>query len=122
MEFLLKELINPNTALLTDTQKTVLLMIHVSTSPEMAHSDTSYPENLVRARGELLKLSMVEMNRDSLHITDRGNTMLVYHNLIDDTGMLTKIGNDVMNNTKNVGTSYNDQTIQEEFTFLASLL
>ena len=89
MKFLLKELINPNTALLTDTQKAVLLIAHISPTGEMAFSNTSSSENLVTARDSLNRLNAVIIGDNVLKLTDRGDDMLKYHNLVDDMGELT---------------------------------
>jgi hypothetical protein len=121
MKFLLKELINPNTALLTDTQKTVLLITHISPSPEMAFSNTNTSENLVTARDSLIKLNSVSVGDNTLSLTSRGNDMLKYHNLVDDMGELTDDANVIMDASEEVSKSYNDQPVRETFDFLSSL-
>lgn len=124
MKLLLKELINPNTALLTDTQKSVLVIIHVSTSPKMAFADTNVSENLVTARNSLAQLNMVLLNikEGKLAITEKGVSMLMYHNLVDDTGKLTEDGTDILDASRGTSGTFNDEAIHEKFSFLSSLL
>lgn len=121
MKFLLKELINPNTALLNDTQKAVLLTAHISTSPEMAYADTNTSENLVKARQGLHSMGMVVLGDSEMATTKQGNEMMVYHNLVDNAGQLTDEGQGILDSTEDVGGSFNDQAVQEQFKFLSSL-
>lgn len=122
MKILLKELINPNTALLTDTQKAVLIITHVATSPKMAYADTNISENLVKARQGLSKMGMVVLGNSALAITEHGNSMLKYHNLIDDAGELTEDGRATLDSTKDTSGSFNNQAVRETFKILSDLL
>ena len=122
MKFLLKELVNPNTALLTDTQKAALIITHIATSPEAAHSQTSVSENLVKARQGLYKMRMVNLGSNTLTITKHGNNMLSYHNLIGGDGRLTDEGTAALDATNDVAGSFDDQSVHESLKRLSGLL
>lgn len=122
MKFLLKELVNPNTELLTDTQKSALIIAHIATSPEAAYSQTSTSENLVKARQALHKMRMVNVGEDTLSLTKHGGNMLSYHNLVGPDGKLTGEGTTAMDTTTKVAGSFDDQSVHEAFKRLAGLL
>lgn len=121
MKFLLKELINPNTAILNDTQKAVLLIAHISQSPQMAFDNTGASENLIQARESLVNLGAVVIGDNVLELTARGNDMLQYHNLVDEMGELSEEGQEILDSSEAVGTSFNIQDAQESFEFLSGL-
>jgi hypothetical protein len=121
MKILLKELINPNTALLNDTQKAVLIITLVSTSPEIAYRTTGQSKNLGVARDALNKMGMVSIKQEGLTITNRGKSMLRYHNLITDSGKLTDEGDETLNKITDVGSTYSDEHVREEFIFIKTL-
>lgn len=121
MKFLLKELINPNTAILNDTQKTVLIITHISQSEQMAFDNTGASENLIQARDSLIKLGAINMGDNMVALTARGNDMLQYHNLTDEMGGLSEEGQEILDNSTEVGTSFNIQDTQESFEFLSGL-
>ena len=121
MKFLLKELINPNTAILNDTQKAVLVITHISQSDQMAFDNTGASENLISARETLNKLGAINIGENVLALTSRGNDMLQYHNLVDEMGELSEEGQEILDNSEAVGTSFNIQDTQESFSFLSTL-
>ena len=121
MKFLLKELINPNTAILNDTQKAVLIIMHIAQSEPMAFANTNTSANLISARDSLNKLGAINVGENSASLTARGNDMLLYHNLVDDMGELTDDGQSVLDNSEEVGTTFNTQHTQESFKFLSGL-
>lgn len=121
MKFLLKELINPNTAILNDTQKTVLIITHISQSGQMAFDNTGASENLNQARDSLVKLGAINMGDNMVALTPRGTDMLHYHNLADEMGGLSEEGQEILDNSTEVGTSFNIQDTQESFEFLSGL-
>lgn len=119
---ILKELVNPNTALLNDTQKAVLLMTKISSSPQMAFANTNEAENLVVARETLAKLQLVQFGNNMLVLTDAGENMLTYHDLVDETGMVTDEGNELLDRISTTSTNFVKQEVREKFTFLKTLL
>lgn len=121
MKILLKELINPNTAILNDTQKAVLLITHISQSGQMAFDNTASSDNLLTARDILVKLGALTMGDNVVALTSRGQSMLNYHNLVDDMGELTEDGQKILDNSEEVGTAFNLQNVQESFKFLSTI-
>lgn len=122
MKLLLKELVNPNTAILTDTQKAVLIIVHISPSPQMAYDNTSNTDNLSTARDSLVRLNALNFGDNMLSLTDVGEEMLRYHNLVDETGELTEDATNILDSLEEVSTTFKNQEIAEDFKFLASLL
>jgi hypothetical protein len=121
MNSLLNELVNPNTAVLTDTQKAVLCLITVSNSPKMAFDGISASKNLAYAGEDLRKLGIVTITNNTVSITPLGTELLQQHNLVDGGDMLTQDGKDVLAASQEVGNIFNVQSIQEDFNFLKSL-
>jgi hypothetical protein len=121
MKTLLKELINPNTAILNDTQKAVLVIVQVSPTPEVAYENTVASENLSVARNTLLKLGALRSTENALELTTRGKEMLEYHNLVDETGELSEEGNEVLEASKRVAQTFNNQDVKESFRLLSKL-
>jgi hypothetical protein len=119
---ILKELVNPNTALLNDTQMSVLLMIKIASSPQMAYATTNEAENLVNAREAVTKLGLAQFGNNMLILTDEGENMLTYHDLVDDNGIVTDEGNALLDKVENTSTSFVNQEIKENFDFLKNLL
>jgi len=119
---ILKELVNPNTAMLNDTQMAVLLMTKISSSPQMAYANTNEAENLVTARETLAKLQLVEFGNNMLILTDAGEQMLVYHDLVDEGGMVTDEGNEILDRVSQTSTNFVQQEVREDFSFLKRLL
>lgn len=119
---ILKELVNPNTAMLNDTQMAVLLMTKISSSPQMAYANTNEAENLVTAREILAKMQLVQFGNNMLILTDAGENMLTYHDLVDETGMVTDEGNQLLDRISDTSATFVNQEITEEFNFLRTLL
>ena len=119
---ILKELVNPNTAILNNTQMAVLLMTKISSSPQMAYVNTNEAENLVNARETLAKLQLVQFGNNMLILTDAGEEMLTYHDLVDETGILTDEGNKILDEISKTSNTFINQEIKEEFNFLKTLL
>lgn len=122
MKLLLEDLINPNTPILSDTQKAVLVMTVTASSPQMAFSSSNKARNLVAAREALRKLDMVEIAGNSMSITDNGQEMLEYHNLVDDMGEITDEAREILDSSEETGDSFNNQEIRETFNFLKSII
>lgn len=121
MKTLLSELVNPNTAILNDTQKAVLIITHISPTPQVAYDNTVPSENLAAARDSLVKMQALRLGENTLEMTSRGQNMLKYHNLVDEMGELTDEANEILQDSQTVGQSFNDQTIRERFSFLSKL-
>ena len=119
---LLRELVNPNNALLTDTQKAVLLITNMSSSGKMAYDNTTASKNLATSVNTLNTLGMIQLGDNEVQITDLGKNMLTYHNLIGADGELTDDGKNIMDSTKAVSKSFVTQAANEGFKFLATLL
>ena len=123
MKILLKELINPNTAILNDTQKAVLVLTHISPTEKLAFDATSKADNLARARDTLVRMGLVRAGNNRMFLTDMGEEMLTHHNLIDDAGELSDDARNILDQIDAVGKKFNDsETQQESFEFLSSLL
>jgi hypothetical protein len=124
MKILLKELISPNTAVLNDTQKAVLLIVHIAPTERVAFDNTSASENLHTARNTLIRLGALNLGDNAVELTSRGRELMNYHNLIDEMGELTDDGNAILDDSKEVSLSFNMQSIKEEqkFPFLKSLI
>jgi len=58
---LLKEIINPNTVNLTNTQQGVLISIKISPTPEVAYQTTNGAQQLVYARNTLRMLGLIKV-------------------------------------------------------------
>jgi len=121
MKFLLRELVNPNTAILNDTQKAVLLITHVSPTPQLAYANTSSSKNFISARESLLQFGSITMGDNAVELTPRGHDMLKYHNLVDDMGELTEDGQTIMDDSEDVSDTFSRQDTLESFNFLKSL-
>jgi hypothetical protein len=121
MKSLLNEIVNPNTAVLTDTQKAILCLITVSSSPKMAFDGTNASKNFIHAAGELNRLQMISIRDNSVEITQLGKQMMQHHNLADGGNMLTQDGKDILSSSQEVGRIFNGQSVQESFDFLKSL-
>lgn len=122
MKFLLKELVNPNTTVLNDTQKAILLTTHVAPTDRVAFDNTSSSLNLAKARDSLRALNMLLVGDGAQQLTDTGREMLKYHNLIDDTDAVTDDGQAILDQTENVSKNFSDADPQtESFNFLKSL-
>ena len=121
MKSLLNELVNPNTAVLTDTQKAVLCLTVVSNSPEMAFNSVTASQNLIHAAKGLKKLGLVNLAANELITTPFGEKMMRHHNLVDDGNMLTQDGKDILDAATEVGEIFNNQSVQESFNFLKTL-
>ena len=122
MKILLKELINPNTAILNDTQKAVIIITHIAPTPEVAFSNSSASENLSTARDTLIKLGALTLRDNALELTPRGSSMLKYHNLIDDMGEITEDAQNILDASEKRGEEYNIQDVKEGFKILPSLI
>ena len=122
MKILLKELINPNTAILNDTQKAVLIITYIAPTPEVAFSNSSASENLSTARDTLIKLGALTLRNNALELTPRGSSMLKYHNLIDDMGEITEDSQAILDDSERRGEEYNIQDVKECFKILPSLI
>lgn len=122
MKILLKELINPNTAILNDTQKAVLILVHVSPTEKMAFDATTKADNLARARDSLVRMGMLNAGNNRMYLTDLGTQMLDHHNLVDGEE-LTDEAQELLDQIKEVGRKFtNAENQTESFKFLASLL
>jgi hypothetical protein len=121
MKILLKEFITPNTDTLNDSQKAVLLITYIATSPEIAFANTTKSENLATARDILIRIKYLIINDERLELTMAGTHMLTYYNLIDND-KVTDNGEILLQNMDELKDSYKSQPIKEKFEFLASLL
>lgn len=119
---ILKELVNANTAVLNNTQMAVLLLVKIASSPQKAYADTNKTENLVTARETLVKMGLMRIGDSMLVLTDEGENMLQYHNMVDDTDMVTDEGNEILDTVMDVSKAYKNQEIKEEYKLLSSLL
>ena len=119
MKILLKELINPNTVILNDTQKAVLLITHIAPTPKVAFENSVVSQNLAKAQDGLIKLNMLHVVNNEQRLTDSGEEMLKHHNLVDEMGELTDDANEILERVSDVSDTFNNVT--EEFKFLSSL-
>lgn len=122
MRIFLRELVNPNNTVLSDTQKSILILCKISPSPEAAYESTSISQNLTEARESLVKLGMVQLTPNSVSLTPPGEELLVKLDLVDEMGELTEEGNKILESIKDVTSSYVNQPMIERFDFLKSLL
>jgi hypothetical protein len=86
--------------LLTDTQKAILLLIHVSETSAQAYEVCSGTEAAARARSLLENIGMIERTYKKLFLTQKGDKVLIDYNLIDDVGEPTELGTKVLDNYK----------------------
>lgn len=94
---LLNELTDPNTIILSNTDKAVLASIFSSPTPELAFENTNGSENLIVSRNKLYKFTFIRLNSYQAITTDLGKTALVANNLIDETDQLTDEGAKLVN-------------------------
>jgi hypothetical protein len=68
-----------------------------------------------------LKLGALRSTENALELTTRGKEMLEYHNLVDETGELSEEGNEVLEASKRVAQTFNNQDVKESFRLLSKL-
>lgn len=93
---LLKEIINPNTINLTNTQQGVLITIAISPTPEVAYEATNGADQSVAARNFLRTLGLIRVGDNKTALTQSGNDVTVSYNLLNDTRQLTERGQEIM--------------------------
>ena len=104
MQFL-RELIDPNTVSLTNTQQGVLILIKMAATPEVGYESTNGAEQTVYARNSLRTLGLIKVGGNKAVLTQTGQQVLVNYNLTDQSGQLTDNGNEVLTN---YNTQYGD--------------
>jgi hypothetical protein len=119
---IIKELVDANTAVLNDTQMAVLIIIKTASSPQMAFANTNVTENLVFARNALAKMGLIKVGNNLSILTDEGENMLQYHDLVDETGMVNDEGNAVLDRVQSTSDSFKNQEVKEEFNLIKTLL
>ena len=77
---------------LTNTQKAVLLNIYSAQTPELAFDSTTGTLSSMNARNFLIKNALVQLNGNQLRITTAGSDVLENNGLLDETGQITDIG------------------------------
>jgi len=93
---LLKELVNPNTIQLTNTQMGVLCIVKTSPTPEVAYENITGAENVVTATQMLYKLGIITITDNSAGLTQTGEEILMRYDLVDAGGQLTERGKNVV--------------------------
>ena len=105
--------------LLTDTQKAILLLTHISETPQQAFETTSGTENSTRSRNLLQNLGMVTKDNKKLFLTKKGDDLLINYNLIDDMGELTELGIEILDNYKK---NYDSVIKTESISFIKEII
>lgn len=113
----IKESFNPQSVLLTVTQKAVLAVLHNSPTPEAAFATINGTEALVTARNLLERLGLIQIAGNKAGLTQAGRSAIIANNIADETGQMTDEGAaliDTLNGDK--------PGVREGFSLLASLL
>lgn len=84
--------INPQSVMLTDTQKGVLAIIANAPTPETAYEAVNGTPALVTSRNLLERGGFIQVSNNQAVLTDAGRNAAVANNIIDETGQLTDEG------------------------------
>lgn len=98
--------------LLSDNQKTILIVASISSTPTQAYEFTIGNLGLVIARNLLAKLGLVSISANQMYITEKGNQELINNNLIDETGQIT---DDARNLLKNNNIPIDDSSFNQSY-------
>lgn len=97
---ILNELVDPNTLILSNTDKAVLASIFSSPTPELAFQNTNGSENLIVSRNRMNRFNLINVNTHQAVITNDGKTALIANNLIDEMDQLTDDGSKLVDSIK----------------------
>lgn len=110
---------NPQSVMLTVTQKAILAVIYNAPTPEVAFASTNGTSALVTARNLLERLGLIQVAGNKAGLTDSGKQAVAANNIADETGQLTDDGAALID-TLNAGRDASN--VAEGFTLLKSLL
>lgn len=77
---------------LTSSQKMVLSKITASANAVVASEQARGNANLTSAQNLLIKLGLLRVDDEGVHITDKGNSAMKDENIVDSSGSLTDVG------------------------------
>ena len=117
MNNLLREFIDPNTAILSKTDKMILATIQSSPTPELAYENTNGNTSYIVSRNKLYRFGFIQMNTHQCIITDNGKQALITNNLIDENDQLTDEAVELINSMKE-----SKKTFAESISIIRDLL
>jgi predicted transcriptional regulator len=106
---------------LDNTDKAIIVLMHVSSSPELAYSVATGARNAVTARKKLEQNGFIRVN-DSTRtatLTNTGSDILRSQNLIDDSNELTDRGQELIGRFQN---DKGEWTTIENYKYIKNLL
>lgn len=109
--------LNPNTVLLTNTQKGILAIIHNSPTPESAYESINGSPSLVTSRNILERLGLISVSGIQAALTDAGQRAALANNIMDDAGNITEEGERLIDDINS-----RRGTVYEGFALLSSLV
>lgn len=83
---------NPNSTLLTNTQKAVLAIVLNAPTPEVAFENTNDTQALITARNLLKQLGFIVIANNTITLTPSGQDIIVSNNISDSEGNITDEG------------------------------
>ncbi len=110
---------NPNSVMLTVTQKAILAVLHNAPTPEAAFETINGSTALVTARNLLERLGLIYVADNKAALSDAGRHAVAANNIADESGQLTDEGAALIDGLNNARAA--EVTI-ESFSLLASLL
>lgn len=101
-------------ARLTDTQQSVLLSIYAAPTPEAAYGATTGAENVETAKNALRAGSLINVDDAGKRagVTDDGQKALVNNGLVDETGNLTDVGQEKLEQADQVKTDFTNESFK----------
>lgn len=93
---------------LSSTEQGILGIVHISDSPRVAYDNTTGTQQLMVAQDKLMKYGLLNVTNNMAQLTDKGLTALVRYNIIDSTQTITDYGEDIINNTNEDKSEWNN--------------
>ena len=94
-----------------NTQKKVLAIVaSCKEKPEKAISQLSSSENIISAKGLLLKLGLITVDNNGVQLTDSGKDVAIQQNILDDSEQLTPEGSQLISGDSNDRNMQNTQS------------
>jgi hypothetical protein len=94
----LRNLYEQNEITLSSTEKYILLAIHTSQTPVLAFDRIRDSQRDVIASNMLNRYGFIKLFNGSVQLTERGSQALTSYGLVDETGEVTEIGQELMDN------------------------
>lgn len=110
---------NPQSVILTNTQKGVLATVYNAPTPESAFEAINGTPTLITARNLLERLGLVTVSGNQAMLSQAGQAAVMSNNLADESGQLTDEGAALIEALKNARTDYK---VVEGFSLLKSLI